>query len=157
MDSPYIAEEHNMLRDQLRRFVQEFVEPDGQDWEELIHEVESDVLVVGRGGDETLLPERMRRLLQVGAELIVSHPIADMLLGFELQMIRQDTDAVVLPFFVGAYHPVWDELKRWVDEPEHSPVGRIEQFEWERSLESRDRRVVQLPADVLADQSPKKT
>lgn len=33
MQSPYLEEEHEMLRDQLRRFVREEVEPHGEDWE----------------------------------------------------------------------------------------------------------------------------
>jgi acyl-CoA dehydrogenase len=34
MPSPYFSEEHEMLRDQLRRFIAEFVEPEGEAWEE---------------------------------------------------------------------------------------------------------------------------
>ena len=33
MDSPYLEEEHEMLRDQARRFVREEVEPHGEQWE----------------------------------------------------------------------------------------------------------------------------
>ncbi len=33
MKSPYLGEEHEMLRDQLRRFIREEVEPYGEDWE----------------------------------------------------------------------------------------------------------------------------
>ena len=33
MESPYLEEEHEMLRDQVRRFVREEVEPHGEQWE----------------------------------------------------------------------------------------------------------------------------
>lgn len=43
MKSPYLAEEHEMLRDQLRRFIREEVEPHGEEWEKEGH-VPRDVL-----------------------------------------------------------------------------------------------------------------
>ena len=32
-ESVYFSDEHNILRDQVRRFVDEEVEPNGDDWE----------------------------------------------------------------------------------------------------------------------------
>ena len=46
MKSPYLGEEHEMLRDQLRRFVREEVEPHGEDWEKEGH--------VPKEGDEAV-------------------------------------------------------------------------------------------------------
>ena len=43
MQSPYLDEEHALLRDQIRRFIREEVEPHGEDWEREGH-VPRDVL-----------------------------------------------------------------------------------------------------------------
>lgn len=58
MDSPCLAEEHTLLRDQLRRFVREAVEPHGEAWEEAGH-VPREVL--RRMGELGFLGLRYRR------------------------------------------------------------------------------------------------
>ncbi|MGI9414249.1 MAG: acyl-CoA dehydrogenase family protein, partial [Hyphomicrobiales bacterium] len=37
MQSPYLSEEHALLRDQIRRFIREEVEPHGEAWERAGH------------------------------------------------------------------------------------------------------------------------
>ena len=49
------------------------------------------------------------------------------IVGFEIEMIRRDTKAIVIPFVPGSSHPAIDRLSQWVLQEESSPVGKVEQ------------------------------
>ncbi len=38
-------------------------------------------------------------------------------------MIQQDTAGIVVPFFAGSDHPIWDTLESWMSIPDISPSG----------------------------------
>ncbi len=82
----------------------------GHSWERLLHEPECEVVLVGRGGNAAERPDQLRKLVQSGMPLIVMHPICGMLLGYELQMIQQDTRSPIVPYFPGLAHPLIIEL-----------------------------------------------
>ena len=73
------------------------------DWVRLQHEPDCDAAIVGRAADEEARAEHLRKLVQSGLPLIVIHPICDMLLSFELQMIQRDSGSAIVPYFPGLY------------------------------------------------------
>lgn len=70
-------------------------------WEDLLHAPECDAVVVGRGSNEELRAEQLRKLVQAAVPLVVVHPAGNMLLCFELQMIQQDAGSPIVPYFPG--------------------------------------------------------
>src|SRR5690606_24569760 len=67
-------------------------------WETLLDEGQIDAVVVARGGDADLRTEQLRKLVQVEKPTLVSHPVVDsMLVYYELDMIRRENDAPLLP------------------------------------------------------------
>ena len=62
-----------------------------EEWERLQHEPDCDAAIVGRAAHEDQRAEHLRNLVQAGLPLIVIHPVCDMLLSFELQMIQRDS------------------------------------------------------------------
>src|SRR5262249_47724464 len=74
-------------------------------WEALLDQQRVDAAVVARG-PEDLRAEQLRKLIQLGVPLLVSHPVVDsMLVYYELDMIRRETDCVVLPYLPARHHP----------------------------------------------------
>lgn len=120
------------------------------EWEVLLHNPDCAAVAVGRGDHKTTRVEQLRRLVQASVPLVVTHPITDMLSGFELQMIQQDTKSIIAPYFPGCRHPIWQTLVAWINDGQQSPVGRVAQFEWERSLAdcSQDRIAVAFARDM---------
>ncbi len=105
-----------------------------ESWQSLLDTAENDVVFVGGSTATEQRAEQLRRLAQAGTDLLVSVPVGDMVLGFELQMIQRDTGALIQPFFPGICHPLFDELETWVADQSRSPIGHIEQLEFERRL-----------------------
>ena len=97
-----------------------------------------DAVIVGAGR----WPDRdlqLRELAQTGIPLIVLHPACEALMAFELDMIQRATESILFPFHPDASHPVWGELKQWVDNPDATPLGPVEQIVVERQDEQRTR------------------
>ena len=71
-------------------------------WESLLAEgaglLPCDAVLVGRDDDEERRLEQLRRLVQAGMPLLISHPVHhSMLAYYELDMIRRETGAIRAP------------------------------------------------------------
>jgi hypothetical protein len=82
--------------------------------------------------------------------MIVVCPACEAIVGFEIEMIRRDTKAIIIPYVPQASHPVLDHLSQWVLQVDESPVGRVEQVVLEREQADRSRQavLVQLARDA---------
>lgn len=75
-------------------------------WEALIDERSCDAVLVGTGGWDDERADGVRHLVQAGRPLLLAHPLTlSMLLAYELDMIRADTGATLLPFLPERRHP----------------------------------------------------
>jgi predicted dehydrogenase len=104
-------------------------------WEALLDLGLLDGVVVARGPDEDRRAEQLRKLIQVGVPLLVSHPVVDsMLIYYELDMIRRETGCVVIPYLFARYHPAVRSLAEMVRQGADSPIGKIDQVLVQRSI-----------------------
>lgn len=131
-------------------------------WETIVSASDVDAVIVadataahpnddGWLAGEDLRAEQLRKLIQAGVPVLVSHPACrSMLVYYELDMIRRDTGCVALPFIPTRWQPAVQELGAWL---ESGKLGTVEQAVMERSLAARDRAAVQdafaLDADLL--------
>jgi hypothetical protein len=124
----------------------------GENWEALILVSAADAVIVGRSGaglaNETGIAQaerradQLRKLTQAAVPMIVVCPACEALVGFEIDMIRRDTRAVIVPFSPGAGHPGIARLAELVSWGEASPLGKIEQVTFERESDDRSRGAV---------------
>ncbi len=90
-------------------------------------------------GEEELRGEQLRKLVQDGVPLLVAHPVLDsMLVYYEVDMIRQESRGVILPYLPARWHPA---VVRLVDLAggAGSPIGAAQQIVFERTLADRSR------------------
>ncbi|MEX0712936.1 MAG: hypothetical protein WD278_11340, partial [Pirellulales bacterium] len=112
-------------------------------WEGLLSGAVAEAVIVGRGGDDEVRADQLRKLVQANVPLLISHPIhASMLLYYELDMIRQESNSVMLPFPSSRSHPVVARLAELFATDRSSGLGGLEQLVIERSLGQRNRRAV---------------
>lgn len=72
--------------------------------------------------------EQLRKLIQAGVPLVVSHPVVEsMLVYYELDMIRRESLCVVVPYLSARHHPAVRRLLDLADRGAQSPIGKIEQ------------------------------
>jgi predicted dehydrogenase len=117
------------------------------EWE---HFLDSDVIdaVLVASDNPTLRVDQLRKLLQVGMSVLVSHPVSlSMLDCYELDMIRRDTHSVVVPNLPARLHPAIAELQSLLNTQEQSELqspllGTIDQLVFERFLADRSRESV---------------
>jgi predicted dehydrogenase len=103
-----------------------------------------DAVLVARG-EEDLRADQLRKLLQEGVPLLVAHPVLDsMLVYYELDMIRQESRGVILPYLPARWHPAVIRLAEMIAGGPEGPLGEAQQIVFERSLAERSRK------DVLA-------
>lgn len=120
------------------------------DWPALLGPVSIDVLVVGRERGDAAGPDPLRRLTQLGMPVVLPHPVGGPLLALELDMIRRDSGAPLIPFYPGCRHPLLAELRAAVAAKNSASVGEVEQLVFERALSDRSREAVatQLAQDI---------
>lgn len=132
----------------------------GESWEALVLGSVADAVIVGRGGanlvqqtgiaDSERRDEQLRKLVQAAVPLLVVCPACEAIVGFEIEMIRRDTKAVIVPYV----HAWWDSRTDWLydllNAGENSRLGKIEQVLFEREQTDRSRPAVlgQLARDV---------
>ena len=113
------------------------------DWKSILDA--SDVLAVVVAIDDPqvrpILEEALRLFAQNGTPLLLPHPACDMILGFELQMIQQDSQALIGPWLEGLTHPIWRELGSWTA-AESTPVGVVERIDVQRVVTARSEATV---------------
>lgn len=73
--------------------------------------------------------DQLKKLAQAGRSLLVSHPGAELLDAYEIEMLRREGGGCLQPWFPGLNHPAWEEL----------PRTAAVQIDWERSVRSRSR------------------
>ena len=115
------------------------------DWEDFVSGAMADLVLVGTLDDATHTVREqgdriLRRLVQSSVPLVTVHPVCEMLLAYELDMIRRDTECVLFPYIPFLSHSQVQEavkqLTAPVDESQHRAV---EQFSWERFAPATDR------------------
>ncbi|HEX3726644.1 MAG TPA: hypothetical protein VHV08_10395, partial [Pirellulales bacterium] len=104
-------------------------------WEALLDQEFVDAVYVAYSADEDRRADQLRKLIQVGMPVLVSHPAVDsMLVYYELDMIRRETGSVVLPYLPARHHPALCELNAAAVPGAASSLGRVEQVILARSL-----------------------
>ncbi len=104
-------------------------------WEDLLDNSQIDAVIVARGTDQDLRAEQLRKLIQVEMPVLASHPVVDsMLVYYELDMIRRETDAPVVPELAQRQHPAIGTLAEFVRQGEASPIGKVEHLTIERCV-----------------------
>jgi hypothetical protein len=123
-----------------------------ENWEELFLESSADAVIVGRGGKEAAAranidpaerrADQLRKLVQAAVPMIVGCPACEAIVGFEIEMIRRDTQSILVPFVPGASQPAISPLQDLVSAGEQSPIGKVEQVSLEREQVDRSRGTV---------------
>lgn len=120
-------------------------------WEALLASSDVDVVIVASpqaiqpdGVNHPLdrIEERLRKLIPTGLALIAIFPPCATSVAYELEILRQDQGARLIPYFAGKEHPAVDQLVELVVAGEQSPVGLVEQVWFERRLTDRRRETV---------------
>jgi len=112
-------------------------------WESLLDPSAVDAVIVARGRNEDLRAEQLRKLIQAAMPTLVAHPVVgSMLVYYELDMIRRDTRAVVVPCLTERHHPGVLAVAELVSAGASSPIGRVEQVVFDRQLEQPDKPAV---------------
>ncbi len=112
------------------------------DWESLLAPGAVDAVLVAKSSSEEPRADQLRKLIQEGLPLLISHPLAaSMLVYYELEMIRRETGCRILPYLPDRWHPAVAQLTNLIQE---SPpgIGRLEQVSMERFLADRNREAV---------------
>ncbi len=104
-------------------------------WEALLDDGQIDAVVVARGPDEDQRAEQLRKLIQVGRPVLASHPVvSSMLVYYELDMIRRETNSPVVPVLAERNHPAVQALAEIVRQGADSPIGKVEHLSVERCI-----------------------
>jgi predicted dehydrogenase len=110
-------------------------------WEALLHDPLADAVIVASGPAEERA-EQLGKLVRASVPLLVCSPTCDVVTAYELEMIRRDTQAPLVPLIPGRLHPAILRLLELVNQGEQGPLGQIEQAVVERSLVQRGREPV---------------
>ncbi len=115
----------------------------GTDWRVRSYDA---VLVSRDPADDERRLEQLRKLVQDGVPMLVAHPVhSSMLAYYELDMIRRETDCLMTPFLPARRHPLAVRFKDLLDQPDTSPLGRVDQILLERAVAARSK------SNVLAE------
>ncbi len=111
-------------------------------WEALMDAASSDVVLVGEEGWNEQRAEAVRKLVQAGRTLVLSQPLElSMLWAYELDMIRHDSGARLVPILPDRLHPFVARLRRDIEAAVAGggALGSIETVEMTRRLADRSR------------------
>jgi hypothetical protein len=118
------------------------------EWESLLAGTVAEAVIVARGrldlssqtgfsGTERRA-DQLRKLAQAAVPMLVVHPACEMIVGYEVEMIRTASGGVMVPYVPELYHPALAELRLLADGAS-SPLGDIEQIVFERYMTDRSR------------------
>ena len=114
-----------------------------ESWEVLLTETVADLVCIGSRPDKSnrlqKRDDQLRKLVQGASPMIMVQPSCQMIVAFELEMIRQDSDCHLIPYHPVLFHPSYQQLRKSLDDLESSPIGKIEQLVWERQANERGR------------------
>jgi len=119
--------------------------PRDPSWEPLLDARSCDAILVGTEGWCARRAEGVRALVQAGRTLLVSHPLElSMLWAYELDMIRADSGARLIPFLPERLHPFIGRLRSRIELglAGAGPAGAVETVTMERRLSDRSRSAV---------------
>jgi predicted dehydrogenase len=112
-------------------------------WESLLTGQLADVVVVARSKYEDLRAEQLRKLIQTSVPVLASQPVQDsMLVYYELDMIRRDTNSLVMPYLPERSHPAVQIVHSLVAQASNSPLGAVQQVIFQRRQSSPEKRAV---------------
>jgi hypothetical protein len=114
-----------------------------QEWESLLLEDVVDCVIVGRSAPEDVRADQLRKLVQAKVPLIVVHPTCEAIVGYEIEMIRRDVDATIIPYYPLIAHPIVDRLRSLAETPRTSGTT-LEQITFERRQADRSRAAVMM-------------
>jgi len=121
-------------------------------WESLLDPRSCDAVLVGRDGWNDTRAEAVRKLVQAGRLLVLSQPLTlSMLWAYELDMIRKDTGARLIPILPDRRHPFIALIKQEIETALATGIpGALESILLERRMadRSRDQVLGQFARDV---------
>jgi len=122
-------------------------------WQALLDATSCDAVIVGSAGWSTERAEAVRTLVQAGRTLLLAQPLElSMLWAYELDMIRQDTGARLVPLLTARLHPFVRRLRAAIEDglSGSGPLGPLESIGLVRRLPNRTRETVlaRLAADA---------
>lgn len=113
------------------------------DWESLLAAPDIDAVLVARAENDDVRADQLRKLVQEGVPLLVSHPVhSSMLIYYELDMIRREVGGVLLPNLSARWHPAVGRVRELLADNGPDGLGRLEQIVVERTLAERTRQYV---------------
>jgi myo-inositol 2-dehydrogenase/D-chiro-inositol 1-dehydrogenase len=111
-------------------------------WEGMLTGNDADIVFVARGEDDELRYDQIKKLLQEDMAVVASHPIHESsLIYYELELVREERNGVLLPYPTGRDHPLVDRLTEWLRDQQSGP-GTVEQAVFQRGMPVRDQRNV---------------
>lgn len=113
-----------------------------ESWEPLLDPRAADVVLVGSDGWNDRRAEAVRTLVQAGRTLVLSQPLElSMLWAYELDMIRRDTGAVLVPCLPDRLHPLVARLRATIEAAAAGvgDLGPVESIHVERRLADRSK------------------
>jgi len=114
-------------------------------WESLMDARACDAVLVGHYGWSELRAEAVRKLVQAGRTLVLAQPLElSMLWAYELDMIRKDSGARLIPILPDRLHPFVGRLQREIEATlaGAGTLGVIETVELKRRMADRSRDTV---------------
>jgi len=128
--------------------------PRDPSWEPLLDPQSCDAVLVGVDGWNDARADGVRALVQAGRTLLLSHPLVlSMLWAYEIDMIRGDSGARLIPFLPDRLHPFIRRLQERIEAglAGAGPLGAVETITMERRLVDRSRDAVLRALAVDAD------
>ncbi|MEI8228031.1 MAG: hypothetical protein WCH77_07175 [Planctomycetota bacterium] len=116
--------------------------PRAASWESLMDARGCDAVLVGGAVWDEARAEGVRKLVQAGSTLVLSQPLElSMLWAYELDMIRKDSAARLIPILPDRLHPFVGRLRRAIEAglAGGGTLGTIETLEFRRRMRDRSR------------------
>lgn len=116
--------------------------PRADSWEALVDPRSTDAVLVGGDGWNELRAEGVRKLVQAGRTLVLSQPLElSMLWAYEIDMIRKDSGARLIPVLPDRLQPFLERLKEAIEAglAGAGSLGPLESIECQRRLRDRSR------------------
>jgi hypothetical protein len=99
-----------------------------REWEAVLHNSESDMIVISPHSDQAAQEDRLRRVVQCELPAIAIQPYCNVLAAFEMDMIQVQTSAPLICYSPADHQSLVGDLNAWITDPASSPLGRIWQI-----------------------------